>query len=345
MSRIPADLLRFIETVQVNLTGSQRLSAIYHRNVAQRLVEALPLADGESCRSEYLITLSRSVHRLSPEAVNRLYQLPRHPLYADDQLWLSEVLRQATLEAPSATPYTGPKASWIVDALRELIDTPAKEYPVISDLSRRLQFSLEKATFAFALSWPEAWAEHNLLVNYLVFIDAQPMRSATHQTTFGAVYLEAHAAEDPLNLFLDLVHETGHHALALRDQFAGFLANPDALSEHPLRPGVRPLRGVLHAAFVLWRMTEALRRYGQAAPRGGPLDGHPWRERYMELTDQLLKVLQRLDADAKWTESGIALRCSLNEDFPRDDAILRDIRSRTGNVRQGRVNSRQGDFR
>ncbi|SEB30636.1 HEXXH motif-containing protein [Streptomyces misionensis] len=313
MSRIPVNLRGPIETVQVSLTGTQRLSAIYHRNVAQRLVRALPLAEGESCQLECLMARARSVQWLSPEAVHRLYQLPRYPLHADDQPWLSEVLYQAALATPSATPYTGPKASWIVNALRELIEPSANEYPVVIDLPRRLRVSLEIARRAFSLAWPEAWAEHNLLVKYLVFIDAQPMRSATHQTTFGAVYLEANAAEDPLNLFLDLVHETGHHALALRDQFAGFLKNPDALSEHPLRPGARPLRGVLHAAFVLWRMAEALRRYDQVAPRGGPLDGHPWQTQHAELAEQLLAVLQRLDADAQWTDSGLALRRSLTE--------------------------------
>jgi HEXXH motif-containing protein len=113
-------------------------------------------------------------------------------------------------------------------------------------------------------------------------------------------------------MFELILHESAHHALALREQFTRFLDNPEEVGTHALRPDPRPLRGVLHAAFVMCRIAEGLRRYQDVHRAGGPLDGCPVAERRTFALRSLRGALALLDETAKWTRDGLALRAAMN---------------------------------
>ncbi|MBA2951921.1 aKG-HExxH-type peptide beta-hydroxylase [Streptomyces himalayensis] len=214
---------------------------------------------------EELVVLARSVRRLSPAGVHRFFTLAKSPPSPDEGPGIAELFRAGAVDGAATTVLEQTDEPWVRDGLAQAVaslggteDDPA---PVLVGFPVALRPALERARAALELAWPEAWEEHHALIRYLVYADAPQLRSATTGSTFGAVYVGVDEAADPLRMFQVLLHETGHHALDLRDKFTGFLANPDAMASHPLRNDPRPLRGVLHAAFALWRMAEGLRRY------------------------------------------------------------------------------------
>ncbi len=154
-------------------------------------------------------------------------------------------------------------------------------------------------------------------MHYLVFAQG-PLRSATIQSTFGVVYAEVEEAGDPLRMYELLLHESAHHSLALREQFTRFIDNPDTLGSHALRPDPRPLRGVLHAAFVMCRMAEGISRYLDLHASGGPLDGGAVEERLAFAQESLRAALAVLDGSAQWTGDGLALRESMERCVERE---------------------------
>ncbi|WP_406251964.1 HEXXH motif-containing putative peptide modification protein [Streptomyces atratus] len=233
--------------------------------------------------------------------------------------WLKEAGAPQPTEA-----YRGPDVpAWLKDGLQDVLRSlkwgETQAGSVVTSLPSNVRDALRLARRALSTTWVEAWDEHNMLVQYLVFT-CGPLRSATLQATFGVVYAELEEASDPLRMYELLLHETAHHALALKEQFTQFLDNPNAVGTHALRPDPRPLRGVLHAAFVMCRLAEGLGRYLEAHPSGGPLDGCPVRERHAFALKSLCEALTVLDDTAVWTEDGCALRATLGVCLEREGA-------------------------
>ncbi|KQV15802.1 MULTISPECIES: HEXXH motif-containing putative peptide modification protein [unclassified Kitasatospora] len=305
MKAIPADLAEQVCSVGIDVTATSRIAAIYHRSLARRAVNQL----GEAQRPE-LEDLVRQTRRLTPAAVHSVYK----DAGSADLNDIKHQLLKACAPAPAAV-YTGMhEQSWLREGLQEVLRSlhwdEENAATVATVLPPEVQRSLVLARQALRASWPEAWSEHNTLVEYLVFVQG-PMRSATLQSTFGVIYAELQEAGDPLRMFELLLHESAHHALALREQFTRFIDNPDAVGTHALRPDPRPLRGVLHAAFVMCRIAEGIRRYQHGHPHGGPLDGCPLDERRAFALQSLRSALALLDEAARWTEDGAVLRTAL----------------------------------
>jgi len=110
-------------------------------------------------------------------------------------------------------------------------------------------------------AWPEAAFEMHELVRQIVFFDGDESNSASTIHTFGAIYLTT--APKMVNLpamYEALLHESGHHALTLKESFSTMLLNSEERTESPLRGTARPVRGVFHAVFVLMRMILGIER-------------------------------------------------------------------------------------
>ncbi|MEU0777458.1 HEXXH motif-containing putative peptide modification protein [Streptomyces sp. NPDC006135] len=271
-----------------------------------------------------LLSLARNVRRLPPAGVHRFYTLAGHPLDHAEGPALAELLRSGAVSGTPATVLVDTDQDWVRDGLASSLDSlhesDAEAARSLPGFPTDVRDALSRAQDALRLAWPDAWEEHNTLIRHVVFTTAQ-LRSATSASTFGAVYVGTHEATEALRMFEVLLHETGHHALNLREQFTRFLVNPETEAGHALRRDPRPLRGVLHAAFVLWRIEEGLRRYEAACPDGGPLDGCAWRERRAEAAGQLQQTLRALDAAAEWTTCGANLRQSLSAPVLADAAV------------------------
>ncbi|MEU1534977.1 aKG-HExxH-type peptide beta-hydroxylase [Streptomyces fagopyri] len=313
MKAIPVDLAEQVRSIGIDASRTERLAAIYHRSLARRAAGRVDAT--ERRRIEDLVPRTR---RLAPAAVHFLYKgstADTDP--AEVVRWLDEA------GAPQPTEvYSGPRNPlWLRDGLQEVLrslDWGEEEVgSVVTDLPDDVRVSLRLARQALSASWADAWTEHNTLVQYLVFTRG-PLRSATIQSTYGVVYAELDEASDPLRMFELLLHESAHHALALREQFTRFLDNPDAIGAHALRPDARPLRGVLHAAFVMCRLAEGLSRYLSVHPSGGPLDGCPVQERRRFALDSLREALNVLDSTARWTGDGHTLRASMGQCLARE---------------------------
>lgn len=313
MKAIPADLAEQARSVVIEVAATERLAAVFHRSLARRAVAGL--SETERPLVEELV---RGARRLAPATVHSVYK------GGAPEPGLTELTRRLT-EAGTPGPtevYTGrTDPLWLRDGFQEVLRSlnwgEEEAGTVVVDLPDEVRTALGLARQALAACWPEAWAEHNTLVSYLVFARG-PLRSATVQSTYGTVYAEVEEAGDPLRMYELLLHETAHHSLALREQFTRFIANPEAVGTHALRPDPRPLRGVLHAAFVMCRIAEGFRRYLDVHPQGGPLDGCPVEERRRFALDSLDDALTLLDDTARWTDDGRALRASMGACLARE---------------------------
>lgn len=314
MKAIATDLAGEVCSVGIDTRATDRLVAIYHRSLARRASNLL----GEAERPQ-LEDLVRGTRRLDPATVHFLYR-GRENIDAAET---ARCLRQAGALEPTEVYSGSTDQPWLRHGLREALRSLGWDEEnvgrVLDSVPSQTQRALELARQALRSAWPEAWQEHNTLVRYLVYVEG-PVRSATVQSTFGAIYAEVVEASDPLRMFELLLHESGHHALALREQFARFLHNPDALGTHALRNDPRPLRGVLHAAYVTCRMASGLRRYLQVHPAGGPLDGCPVQER-LEFAHEAIRQALAVLVAAEWTDDGLLLKAALEACAEQEGAL------------------------
>jgi hypothetical protein len=303
---IPADLAQHVCSVGIDVSATERLAAVYHRSLARRAARRLD----EQLQPE-VEELVRRTRRLAPATVYSLYKNTNADVGFDD---ITQQLQNGSTTSPTTVYRGASDERWLCDGLQEALRSlgwgEERVGTVQTSLPAEVDRSLLLARQAVSLAWPQAWSEHNTLVQYLVFVKG-PVRSATVQSTFGVIYAEVQEASDPLRMFELLLHESAHHALSLREQFARFLDNPEDLGTHALRSDPRPLRGVLHAAFVMCRLAEGLSRYQRSHPSGGPLDGCPVQVRRDFARQSLREALTVLDETAQWTKDGKVLRANM----------------------------------
>lgn len=302
MKSISPDLEKHVVHEAIDVPRITQLSAMYHRGLARHLCRAAGVPD---------LDLREVVH-LPPHLVQAIYKKR-----IDDSF---EFTHHGDWSASRAlTAYSGSTTEpWALEGLQDVLRSlgwgDEKVGRVVhpdADLTRCLTLASE----ALKACWPEAWDEVNLLVDQIVYVDG-PVRSATHQSTFGVIWAQVEEASDPELMFEMLLHEGGHHSLALREQFATFLQNPQDLATHAFRPDPRPLEGVLHAAFVMARMWSGLVKYRRAFGDAGPLEGTPLAEREQFTKDGLRAALETLDEHASWTPEGVDLFASLKQVAP-----------------------------
>ena len=133
-----------------------------------------------------------------------------------------------------------------------------------SPLAASAAQQIARAEDVIAAIWPEVAEQHRLLLTRVVFFSAQSFWSSSDPWTFGAIYINPQPHWSLSHYVETLLHEIGHHALMMFETVAPLVRNGTHRVRSPLRKDQRPIRGVLHAAFVLTRMAEGLVRLSEA---------------------------------------------------------------------------------
>ncbi|WP_338757656.1 HEXXH motif-containing putative peptide modification protein [Nocardia vulneris] len=161
------------------------------------------------------------------------------------------------------------------------------------------------------LCWPEAAVEVAVLIDRILLLENTEL-SASHDQLFGIVFVGTEWVSNAVRAMQVLLHECGHHSMFLRTAHVTYLANPEEMTTHPLRPDPRPMFGTLHAAFVLWRMRQGLVRWVEYS--GAQRDSEEY-QLMCSNGENLAACLEVLDAKAEWTEEGRSLYSNLRTGF------------------------------
>lgn len=151
--------------------------------------------------------------------------------------------------------------------------------------------------------WPDAGSLSRALINSLVWFSGARFWSSTEPGGFGAIFVNPQKNWSVLNYVETILHESGHLQLMIKETFGKIMNNPLDLASSPLREDPRPLKAVLHAVFVLTRMSEGLFRLSEI--------NYSNATNAMEMSYLNFKRLQdgivSLEENAKWTTDGISL--------------------------------------
>jgi hypothetical protein len=160
--------------------------------------------------------------------------------------------------------------------------------------------------------WPEAADEMDRVIRNVVLLAGTGLKSASIPLTFGAIYLCPSKKWSAVSYFDLLLHETAHHALVVKTALVRLLDNPSETARSPLRSDPRPLDGVLHAVFVLARVTHALMRL---LDHRGQYDREDAIQLFLSYRPKLLEGLESLSRSARLTEPGEQLLAALWEGY------------------------------
>jgi HEXXH motif-containing protein len=291
-----------LTSFEIRPDATAALATVYYRRLARRLWTDLA-GQGTSPDGP---DGWRQVTWLHPRAVRMATVGPvdAHALRATDANGAMYTVAGGPARPPLAHLPQGGDAPWLEESVRYLeqdlrtVDDN-QSLTLSPELLRSTRPHVDQAVDVLARVWPEAAQEFQALVQSIVYVDGAVLRSATVQQTFGAVYVAPRAVGSVAAAFETLLHETGHHALYLRNSFAPFVLNGSALASHPLRPDPRPIFGVLHSAHVLARMATGLHRWTLAAD--APDEAHQRRDEALRNLSQSLDILGR---QAEWTAQG-----------------------------------------
>lgn len=111
-----------------------------------------------------------------------------------------------------------------------------------------IQLHLAEAARILERIWPEVAVENHFLVRCFVYIEGGRFRSASIEDILGAIFVGVAAHQTLASTFEMLLHEEAHQSLYLRMNFNQLVQNPWDITNHPLRPDPRPIKGALHAA-------------------------------------------------------------------------------------------------
>ncbi|MET7919222.1 HEXXH motif-containing putative peptide modification protein [Streptomyces avermitilis] len=284
------------EAVRVGITpaGTMSLVRSHHREVLRRLEPALPAEPAPACLHPGLVWAATRTPTGSGADPARVAELVRALAGAG----LMPPLEHLTPDGSSSLPDW---CRWGTDQLladiRRTSGTGDADFGA-PDLTEGIAH-LEAARQTLRRVWPEAALETDLLIRVIVYVQGGAFRSATLRQTFGAVYLGTSSVESTPAAFEALLHETGHHALYLRNFFAAFVTNGDVMISHPLRPDPRPVTGAVHAAHVLARMAYGLTRW--AAEPAAPPEVTARRD---DALRRLRGTIEALEPAAEWTDEG-----------------------------------------
>jgi hypothetical protein len=290
---------------------------MYHSAIVQRLVgETRRLADtvGSTDHKSRLNVLGDMPETGWPTPEHVWYarkQLKQHSAgvpQLEDAIRLLETLDQSEVPPPLECGRQAAESAWMRyglehvsrdlnargrrDALLRLADTNNSVYPcaMINE-----SLSLLQGT------WPEAAGEHQRLLREIVLLSGTGLQSASVPYIFGAVYLCPQPSWTRTTYLDLLLHETGHHSLTVKTSLIELVSNPKAVAYSPLRAEPRPLIAVLHATFVLVRITHGLSRV---------LDNVPLSERdnvaslFVQRMAELRQGINSLSEFAGWTTPG-----------------------------------------
>lgn len=198
-----------------------------------------------------------------------------------------------------------------VDIVSQCVWEGGYKASVNPDTAGMYRRNVEHALMSIKSSWPEAAVEISILVDRIIILDEADL-SASHDHLFGIVFAGTDYVQTPARALQVILHECGHHSMFLRSWETSYLINPDTIVHHPLRPDPRPLSGTLHAAFVLWRMHNGLKRWVEFAGLGPESEEH---QLMNEDGNKLIATLTVLSDHAEWTKDGQRLFAELSRGY------------------------------
>lgn len=301
--RLPPSLANEIVKLEMAPGAVAHLTGMYHRSIARRLLPEDVLTSNQvsiGWLHPRLVWMARvggssparsfdSVESLMSAGAGALDALPdqEHIYRSSSEAWSHWTVESTEAYGQELDPAT---------SLR-LADTSADgSMARISQAAARLQ----RVSAAIAV-------ENVLLIRSFVHVVGD-LNSASFEDAFGAVLVGRDACVSITAAFEMLLHEGGHHSLYLREAFDPFLNNRDALAHHPLRNDERPLRGVMHAAHALARMSLGLSRL--CADSDAPPDAFVRRDAAIADLEKTLDVLLE---KAERTTLGEAYLASLTQ--------------------------------
>ncbi|WP_370950047.1 HEXXH motif-containing putative peptide modification protein [Amycolatopsis sp. cg5] len=283
-----------LTSFEINPDATAALATVYHRRLGKRLWASLAEQGTPPGGPDGW----RRLTWLHPSVVRMVTVGPIDALHAG----------YAMTGGPSRPPLEHlPERDgvpWLEDSVRYLendiqqVDT-AQSLTLSRQLAEKSRPHVDQAVEVLARVWPAAAQEFRTLVQSIVYVDGTVFRSATVEQTYGVIYAAPQSLGSVAAAFEMVLHETGHHALYLRNSFGPFVLNGSALASHPLRPDPRPIFGVLHSAHVLARMATGLHRWTTEAD--APEEAHERREQALKNLSASLDILGR---EAEWTAQG-----------------------------------------
>ncbi|GHE43423.1 hypothetical protein GCM10018785_11200 [Streptomyces longispororuber] len=285
------------EVVRVGITpaGTMSLVRSHHRDVLGRLAPVLPPGPGPACSHPGLVWAATRTPTGGGTAPAGVAELARSLTGAGSMPPLEHLTPGGTSPVPEWCRWG---ADQLLADIRRTSGAGDADFGA-PDPTQGIAH-LEAARDTLRTVWPEAALESDLLVRVIVYVQGGAFRSATLRQTFGAVYLGTSSVASIPAAFEALLHETGHHALYLRNFFAPFVTNGDVLISHPLRPDPRPVSGAVHAAHVLARMAYGLTRWAAAEPAAPP----EVTARRDDALHRLRGTIEALEPAAEWTDEG-----------------------------------------
>jgi hypothetical protein len=237
--------------------------------------------------------------------------------YVDREPTPAEVLELGRLAEGTHTKPSSPK-----------VITTANQSPrhsdfvqVISESTGEVQFmvaeprsgasNMQRALDILPMASAAAGVETTVLIREVVML-AETDLTASHDQLFGVVIAgELFCLTVPGSVEA-LLHETGHHRMFLLEIQRDFVTNPDLMVRHPLRPDPRPIKGTLHAAYVLARMSLGMTALQTWALEHEPSMVGEAKERAQLNRDRLVATCRTLSDNAEWTEAGRQLFSKLD---------------------------------
>lgn len=107
-------------------------------------------------------------------------------------------------------------------------------------------------------TWLDRALEIKELVTHVIWFKAEKYWSSTDPSAFGAIFINPQKNWHLLNYVETLLHEAGHLQLMIKETMSPLLLNPKERVTSPIRSDPRPMKGVLHATYVLAQMSEGL---------------------------------------------------------------------------------------
>lgn len=304
-----------VATWEINPISTELESRLYYATVSRALHSEATLAARELDLPEATAALAEMGSDFSgswctPVQTWLLNKGLSPPLLSADYLEAAIELLQTSRTKPAAplrclsdedtVPWIGYGISVIEQELNANAGIDCRLAPGGSNLAWA-EPEVHRAMQLIAMAWPEAAQQLKELIRTVVLLRGHGLRSSSLPFTFGAIYL-CPKSEWTIVDFADLlVHEAAHHSLEIKSSLLRFLENPQEMAASPLRPDARPVDAVLHAVFVLLRVSylmNALLHYPEAETRDAA-------ERlFNRYYARLAEGLASLESVAVWTDWG-----------------------------------------
>ena len=163
--------------------------------------------------------------------------------------------------------------------------------------------SLQQAGEIIAVTLPHWWQEFPLSLQRIVPVgfNEKMHLSASYQEAIGLAYLSLHP--DPLIMAEAIIHETQHNKLNVLFWLDSVLYNGNTeWTKSPVRPDMRPLKGVLLAAHAF---VPVAAMHAQLIAQQHPISQrHHFTERRRQVLESNTKALTTLREKAKPTKMG-----------------------------------------